>query len=148
LNGNSACAVGPHMVVPIGKGSQTDFYFYQSSNRMAIECAFGILIRRSALLFNHTHTHSKATAPFSYLYFLSGGGSFGANLRWPTRDGLRSSAASWLHKFCIDHLISEEHLAAMDGNQGLSVLGEVGVPSRWEKKATFDRDGRPVDYLN
>ena len=36
----------------------------------------------------------------------------------------------------------------MDGNQGLSVLGEVDVPSRWEKKATFDRDGRPVDYLN
>ena len=53
-----------------------------------------------------------------------------------------------LHNFCIDHRISEEHLATMDGKQGLSVPGEGGVPSRWEKKPTFDRDGRPVDYLN
>ena len=46
MNGDSACAVGPHMVVPFGKAAQTDLDFYQSSNRMAIECAFGVLIRR------------------------------------------------------------------------------------------------------
>jgi hypothetical protein len=51
LNGDSAYPVGPHMVVPFGKAAQTDFDFYQSSNRMPIECAFGILIRRSVLVF-------------------------------------------------------------------------------------------------
>ena len=31
-----------HMVVP---SNDSDFDFYQSSNRMAIECAFGVLVR-------------------------------------------------------------------------------------------------------
>jgi hypothetical protein len=53
-----------------------------------------------------------------------------------------------LHNFCIDHRISEEYLATMNGEEGPSVPGEKGIPSRWGKKPTFDRDGRPVDYLN
>jgi hypothetical protein len=58
LNGDSAYAVGQHMVVPFGKPEHTDFDFYQSSNRMAIECAFGILIRRcvfAAVFLKPTH---------------------------------------------------------------------------------------------
>jgi hypothetical protein len=43
--------LGPNMIVPsTGDASLDNFDFYQSSTRMAIECAFGILIRRWGLL--------------------------------------------------------------------------------------------------
>ena len=46
LNGDGANSVGRQMVVPFNKTSHVDFDYDQSSNRMAIECAFGIFIRR------------------------------------------------------------------------------------------------------
>ena len=130
LNGDSAYAVGPHMVVPFGKAAQTDFDFYQSSNRMAIECAFGVLIRRSALPFippSHTPSH------LSFLFVLV--------IRWGilwrplevahARRGSLIGCLMRLHNFCIDHRISEEHLATMNGEAGVSVPGEGEMPSRW-----------------
>ena len=42
INGDSAFVQENHMVVP---SNDSDFDFYQSSNRMAIECAFGVLVR-------------------------------------------------------------------------------------------------------
>jgi hypothetical protein len=53
-----------------------------------------------------------------------------------------------LHNFCIDHRISEDYLATINGEEGPIVPGETGIPSRWGGKPTFDRDDRPVDYLN
>ena len=38
------------MIVPSGEAALDNYDFYQSSNRMAIECAFGILVRRWGLL--------------------------------------------------------------------------------------------------
>jgi hypothetical protein len=46
FNGDGANSAGVHMVCPFNKTAHTDFDWVQSSNRMAIECAFGILIRR------------------------------------------------------------------------------------------------------
>lgn len=47
LNGDSAFIDSPSMITPSNNDpALDDFDFYQSSNRMAIECAFGILIRR------------------------------------------------------------------------------------------------------
>lgn len=43
LNGDNAYVLSNTMIVP---GGGDDFDFYQSSNRMAIECSFGMLIRR------------------------------------------------------------------------------------------------------
>ena len=46
FDGDGAYSAGVHMVCPFNKTAHTDFDWVQSSNRMAIECAFGILIRR------------------------------------------------------------------------------------------------------
>jgi len=45
--GDNAFTNSPNMITPM---NDSDFDFYQSSNRMAIECAFGILVRRWGLL--------------------------------------------------------------------------------------------------
>ena len=51
INGDSAFVLGPSMITPSNNDPELDDYdFYQSSNRMAIECAFGILIRRWGVL--------------------------------------------------------------------------------------------------
>ena len=47
INGDAAFALGPSMITPSNNDPELDdFDFYQSSNRMAIECAFGVLVRR------------------------------------------------------------------------------------------------------
>lgn len=48
LNGDNAFALSNSMIVP--SNMDTDFDFIQSSCRMPIECAFGILIRRVGIL--------------------------------------------------------------------------------------------------
>jgi hypothetical protein len=51
LNGDAAFPLGPSMITPsTGDPELDNFDFYQSSNRMAIECAFGILVRRWGVL--------------------------------------------------------------------------------------------------
>ena len=127
LNGDSAYAVGPHMAVPFGKTSQTDFDFYQSSNRMAIECAFGILIRRSALVINVTFTHSISTPPCAYLYLFIRWGVLWRPLEVAhTRRAPLIGCLMRLHNYCIDHRIFEQEFAAMDGKQGIPVPDTKG----------------------
>ena len=50
LFGDSAFANNNTMITPCGRQRDTDFDFFQSSYRMPIECAFGILCRRWAVL--------------------------------------------------------------------------------------------------
>jgi hypothetical protein len=42
INGDSAYVIGPQMVVPYGKPAASNFDYVQSSNRICIECAFGV----------------------------------------------------------------------------------------------------------
>ncbi len=46
INGDAAFALSNSMIVPSGEAAYDAFDFEQSSNRMAIECAFGIIFRR------------------------------------------------------------------------------------------------------
>lgn len=41
-----AFSAGPSMVTPSGEPEHDDYDYHQSSNRMPIECAFGMLVRR------------------------------------------------------------------------------------------------------
>ncbi len=70
-----------------GKGERFDFY--QSSNRMAIECAFGILIRRWGVLWRKLRQRFDRRAPL-----------IGALMR--------------LHNFCIDERLVEERPSERD----------------------------------
>ena len=49
INGDSAYVQGKQMVIPYGKPEFTDFDYVQSSNRICIECAFGVM-----QLFSHS----------------------------------------------------------------------------------------------
>ena len=52
FNGDAAFSPSVSMMTPSGNDPELDDYdFHQSSNRMPIECAFGILIRRFACLY-------------------------------------------------------------------------------------------------
>jgi len=54
-----------------------------------------------------------------------------------------------LHNYCIDHRISEERLATMNGELGELDPGEADVvPARYTQTPLFDRNDRPVDYLD
>jgi len=77
INGDSAFNLGPGMMVPTNKEATTDFDFEQSSNRICIECAFGILVRHWGILWRPLEMKPKRRAPI-----------IGACMR--------------LHNFCID----------------------------------------------
>ena len=113
INGDAAFAMSPSMVTP--SGIDDVFDFEQSSNRMPIECAFGILVQRFPILHRPLRVKFARRAPLI-------------------------AACMRLHNFCIDERISEDTLA---------VNGLTNVqPGRWTLTPIFDRDGRPVDYLN
>ena len=118
LNGDSAFTVSPSMITPSNNDpALDDFDFYQSSNRMAIECAFGILIRRWGVLWRKLRQRFNRRAPL-----------IGALMR--------------LHNFCIDErLIDEDDLPDVHAQ-----FTEV-QPDRYCRPPLFDKDGRPVDYL-
>ena len=80
LNGDNAYVLSNTMITP---GGGDDFDFYQSSNRMAIECAFGILIRRWGVLWRPLEVAMQRRAPL-----------IGALMK--------------LHNFCINERISVE----------------------------------------
>ena len=64
INGDSAFVLGPSMITPSNNDPELDDYdFYQSSNRMAIECAFGILIRRWGVLWRPLTQKFESRAP-------------------------------------------------------------------------------------
>jgi hypothetical protein len=122
VNGDSAYISSDQMVVPYGKTQNTDFDFVQSSNRMCIECAFGILIRRWGILWRPLEVDFHRRA-----------GLIGCCMR--------------LHNLCIDSRISEAHLADMDGQLAMAVPPDEGLGARWERTPTF-KDGRPVEQLD
>lgn len=96
INGDSAFALSNSMMTPSGGGTpQLDnFDFVQSSNRIAIECAFGILIKRWAILWKPLCMRFDRRAPL-----------IGACMR--------------LHNFCIDRRIQEE---TRDMGEGISEI--------------------------
>ena len=123
INGDSAYALGPHMVVPYNIPEYTNFDFYQSSNRMAIECAFGMLIRRWGILWRPFRVHHNRRGPL-----------IGCCMR--------------LHNLCIDFRISEEKLPEMNGEDAVCVPGDGCVGNRMTETPIFDRYGRPLEYLD
>ena len=86
FNGDAAFAGGPSMIVPSG-GLDDDFDFYQSSNRMCVECAFGVCIRRFPLLWRPIQARLDRRAPLIGAIF-------------------------HIHNFCIDQRLEEESVAS------------------------------------
>lgn len=94
INADSAFSVGPNMMVPFWcakHGSAEDSWNYvQSQNRMAIECAFGILVRRWGILWRSLE------------------------MQWEKRTHV-VSACMRLHNWCIDHNTGEDVLTESTG---------------------------------
>jgi hypothetical protein len=82
INADAAFSLSDSVITPSG-GEDDDFDFHQSSNRMPIECAFGILIKRWGLLWRPLTVRFDRRAPL-----------IGACMR--------------LHNFCIDSGIADE----------------------------------------
>tara|TARA_B110000046_G_scaffold159651_1_gene172307 strand:+ start:315 stop:1571 length:1257 start_codon:yes stop_codon:yes gene_type:complete len=122
LNGDAAFTLSPSMIVPsTGNASLDDFDFYQSSNRMAIECAFGILVRRWGVLWRPLGMAFRRRAPLIL-------------------------ALMRLHNFCIDERLADEAREAglpnVDGR-----TSEI-QPGRHKRVPKFDKDGAPVHMLD
>ena len=82
FNGDSAFASTESMVTP-SAGADDDFDFYQSSNRVCIERAFGVLVKRFPLLWRPLCVRFDRVAPLI-------------------------AAIMRVHNFCIDQGIAEE----------------------------------------
>lgn len=83
INGDNAFVPSNSMMTPSNESALDDYDFQQSSNRMAIECAFGILARRFGILWRPLRVKFANRAPL-----------VGALMR--------------LHNFCIDKRIADE----------------------------------------
>ena len=116
LNGDAAFSQSNSMITPSGDPALDSFDFHQSSNRMSIECAFGMLVRKWGVFWR----------PLSVAF--------------PRRAAL-VAACLRLHNFCIDRRIEDPQLPTY-GN-----MTEV-QPQRLCKTPVFDREGRPVAFLD
>ena len=83
INGDAAFSLSNSMITPSGDAALDDFDYHQSSNRMPIECAFGILVRRWGIFWR------------------------ALSVRFDRRAAL-IGACMRLHNFCIDHNLSED----------------------------------------
>ena len=83
INGDNAFSLNQSLICPSGLPEHDDFDFHQSSNRMPIECAFGILVQRWGILWRPLRCRFDRRAPL-----------IGACMR--------------LHNFCIDARVAEE----------------------------------------
>ncbi|MGB1592517.1 MAG: transposase family protein, partial [Promethearchaeia archaeon] len=81
ISGDSAFALSPSMITPSGLPEHDDYDYHQSSNRMPIECAFGIIYQRWGVLWRPLRCRFDRRAPL-----------VGACIR--------------LHNFCIDERVS------------------------------------------
>jgi hypothetical protein len=63
INGDNAFNLEEWMMVPCNDGVHADFDFFQSSNRVVIERAFGILIRRWGILWRPLEVQFRRRAP-------------------------------------------------------------------------------------
>ena len=86
LSGDSAFSLSNSMITPSDEPSHDDFNYHQSSNRMPIECAFGLLIRRWGVLWR----------PLAVKF---------------ERRACLISALIRLHNFCIDRKLSADHIS-------------------------------------
>ena len=121
LNGDAAFTLSPSMIVPSKSDSRLDaFDFYQSSNRMAIECAFGILVRRWGVLWRPLRQAFHRRAPLLV-------------------------ALMRLHNFCIDERLQSAQEAWLPNID--SSTSEI-QPERRKRVPLFDKDGRPVHMLD
>lgn len=108
LNGDAAFTLSPSMITPSNNDPELDdFDFYQSSNRMPIECAFGILIRRWGVLWRPLTQEFSARAPLIV-------------------------ALMHLHNFCIDEKLQDD---MPDVSAGLATFqpGRTRRPPRFDK---------------
>ena len=119
ISGDAAFHGMPSMLCPDGHAEFDDFDYVQSSQRMPIECAFGILIRRWGILWRPLQVAFASRAPLI-------------------------AALMKLHNYCIDKREAETTLFKEEG--GIKV-GKV-QPGRWEPSPLFDKKGRPVEYLD
>ena len=83
ISGDSAFSFSPSLICPSTLPEHDDFDYHQSSNRMPIECAFGILVQRWGILWRPLRCRFDRRAPL-----------IGACMR--------------LHNFCIDERVVEE----------------------------------------
>lgn len=118
LNGDSAFSLSNHMVVPTG-GADPNFDYVQSSNRMPIECAFGMLAKRWGILWRPLVCGFHRRAPL-----------IGCLMR--------------LHNFCIDHNVPDDELVYMFEGCNIAPV----QPYRWAMAPEFDKEGRPVHLLD
>lgn len=77
INGDAAFTLSNWMITPSGRPDHDDFDFFQSSNRMHIECAFGVLLHRWGVLWRPLRVAFHRRAPLL-------------------------SALMHLHNYCID----------------------------------------------
>ena len=83
INADAAFGLSPSMITPSGLPEHDDFDYHQSSNRMPIECAFGILLQRWGVLWRPLRCRFDRRAKL-----------IGACIR--------------LHNLCVDERIAEE----------------------------------------
>lgn len=118
LNGDNAFSLSNSMIIPSGVDSHFDFV--QSSCRMPIECAFGILIKRWGILWRPLQVAFNRRAPL-----------IGCLMR--------------LHNWCIDHRVSDElQTRKLDDVDGEEACIQPGI---WVRMPEFDSLGRPVQHL-
>ena len=105
INADAAFAVSPSIITPSGVDDAFDFE--QSSNRMPIECAFGILIKRFGVLYKPLRVRFDRRAPLI-------------------------TACMRLHNFCIDERIAEETVS----QHGLSQIqpGRWAATPRFDRE--------------
>ena len=125
INGDAAFTLGPSMLTPSNNDPELDNYdFYQSSNRMAIECAFGILVRRWGVLWRPLRQEFSRRAPLVI-------------------------ALMHLHNFCIDErLASNSCDGEAEGMPDVQAPIAQCQPGRFRRPPKFDKDGRPVQMLD
>ena len=107
INGDAAFSLSNSMITPSGDAALDDFDYHQSSNRMPIECAFGILVRRWGIFWR----------PLS--------------VRFDRRAAL-VGACMRLHNFCIDHNLSED--TYMENGLGLVQPGRWEVAPIFDRE--------------
>ena len=124
INGDAAFTLGPSMITPSNNDKELDdFDFYQSSNRMAIECAFGILVRRWGVLWRALGQRFDRRAPLVI-------------------------ALMRLHNFIIDERL-KTHLPEQPHDMPDVQLARAQVvPGRFQRTPAFDKDGRPLVHLD
>ena len=112
------------MLIPDADVNNYDNYnFEQSSNRMHIECAFGLLVNKWAILWKPLDIKFIRRVPLI-------------------------NACFHLHNFCIDRRVMQQNYLMFDNIFVQVQPTFAGRSAVWMKNPKFDKKGRPVEYLN